>query len=147
MDHRGHLAVARSLSATMIADTLRGERGSHGRRTVGHGTGGTVARTGALQAHPLAELHPGPVHDVRAGANRAPAVRDARGARGLEAGEPAGAFSSRAQEHRPTGYRIVEYTDSQGYLHRSLVPVAPSPAAPKPPERAQSDEPRPDTTR
>src|SRR3954451_126378 len=101
MEYRGHLAVARSLSATMIADTLRGERGSHGRRTVGHGTGGTVARTGALQAHPLAELHPGPVHDVRAGANRATAVRDARGARGLAAGEPAGAFSSRAQEHRP----------------------------------------------
>ncbi len=35
----------------------------------------------------------------------------------------------------PTGYRITEYRDAQGYLHRSLVPDAPPEAAadPKPP--------------
>ena len=37
----------------------------------------------------------------------------------------------------PPGYRMVEYKDGQGYLHRSLVPDGDQPVADKPPEPPQ----------
>src|SRR3954447_9669189 len=34
----------------------------------------------------------------------------------------------------PPGYRVTEYKDSQGYTHRSLVPITPPPTTEKPPQ-------------
>jgi hypothetical protein len=147
MEYRGHLAVARSLSATMIADELRGERAAMADEPSDTGQAESSPEPAPFKHTPWQNF----IRDLfmmfgPAQTGLPPyATPEER-----EAWRLANLPESSRAEHKstaPPGYRIVEYTDSQGYLHRSLVPVAPSPAAPKPPERAQSDEPRPDTTR
>jgi hypothetical protein len=41
----------------------------------------------------------------------------------------------------PPGYRMVEYKDGQGYVHRSLVPDSEPPVADRPPEPPQPNGP------